>query len=265
MTLVGCTAVEPAPVDAPAPPTEAQATVEPESRREPFVLVGMLHEGGHQTCDASGKASWIGRFWAIGFAPVVHDAAVGDTLAKLEGRVLRVEGQVTTAPRTEHGDGAPPSSATICPELQMRSDWELWPRGIRSRRGDEPEVGKVEVHTVAAIEPLRAKAQDDEVWFGVTNPFSVPLRDATLIAQYEGCYGKPGSTSQRRPLGTIGPGAELDDITVPRFDLRDGPRGREHRLSSVRVRGTVEGGAIDLDVPVATLGVDVECPDDARK
>ena len=147
----------------------------------------------------------------------------------------------------------------------MRSDWELWPKGIRSRRGDEPEVGTIEIQTLTPIEPLRAKVQDDEVVFGVTNPFSVPLRDATLIAQYEGCYGKPGSTSQRRPLGTLEPGADLDDIPVPRIDLQDGARGREHRLSAVRVRGTVEGGAIDLDVPVATLGVNVECPDDGRK
>ena len=268
MALAGCTTLEPAPVDPPASPAREQAKVESEARSDSFVLVGMVHEGGSRSCDASGEESWRGRYWAIVFAPVVHDDAIGRTLAQLEGRVVKATGSITTAPRTQHGDETPPPTTPtirICPEMQMRSDWELWPKGIRSRRGDEPEVGTVEVHTVTAIEPLRAKEQDDEVRFGVTNPFSAPLRDATLIAQYEGCYGKPGSTAQRRSLGTLEAGAKLDDIPVPRIDLQDGARGREHRLSSVRVRGTVEGGAIDLDVPVATLGVNVECPDHGSK
>lgn len=264
-TLVGCTTVESTSVDASASPAKEQVKVESDARGEAFVLVGMVHEGGTRTCDEAGNESWVGRFWAVGFTPVVHDAALGETLAKLEGRVVAVEGDVTTAAPTPHGEEAAPASAGRCHEMQMRSDWELWPKGIRSRRGDEPDVGTLEVRSVTAVEPLRAKAEGDEVLFGVTNPFSVPLENATLIAQYEGCYGKPGSTAQRRPLGTIAAGAKLDDIPVPRIDLQDGPRGREHRLSSVRVRATVEGGAIDLDVPVAALGVTVECPDDGRK
>lgn len=265
LALAACTKVEPSPADPPAAPapTVSDAATAPEG--EGTVLLGMVHEGGVRNCDESGNESWSGLYWAVGFTPVVHDEVVGKALASLEGRVVLVEGVVTDAEATVHGGGAPPSSGMLCPMMQMRSDWELWPNGIRSRRGDEPEVGTLHLRSVEAAEPFRARVDGDEVVFAVTNPLGTAMRDATLIAHYEGCYGKPGTASERRPLGTIEAGATLDDIPVPRIETHEGPRGRNHRLSAVRIRGDVDGAVLDLDVPVSSLGVTVECPRKGRK
>lgn len=262
MVLAACTKVEPSAVDPPAP-AKAPEVAAPEG--EGLELVGMVHEGGVRTCDASGKEFWGDSYWAVGFTPVVHDDALGERLASLEGRIVRVEGVVTEAAPTIHGGQPPPSDAMPCPELQMRFDWELWPKRIRSRRGDEPDVGTLHLRAVEPIEPLQARVDADAVVFGLTNPLSAPIRDAKLIAHYEGCYGKPGTASQPRPLGTLEPGASVGDISVPRIEQHEGPRGHDHRLSAVRVRGEVDGAALDLDVPVSSLGVTVECPDDGRK
>ena len=266
LALASCTKVESSPADPPAPPTPS-AVSEPDAAPEGdgTVLLGMVHEGGVRTCDESGNESWSGLYWAVGFTPVVHDENVGKALASLEGRVVRVEGVVTESDATVHGGAAPPSSGMLCPMMQMRSDWELWPNGIRSRRGDEPEVGTLHLRSVEAVEPLKARVDGDEVVFTLTNPLDAAIRDATLIAHYEGCYGKPGTASERRPLGTIEAGATLDDIPVPRIETHEGPRGRNHRLSAVLVRGDVDGAVLDLDVPVSSLGVTVECPRKGRK
>lgn len=257
--VCACTSVE----SPPAKPTEAEgqsSTLPADAERT--TVIGVVHEGGRKVCDAEGKESWLDRYWAVGFVPLVHDGPTQKTLASLEGKVVRIEGAVVEARATTHGGESPPETTAMCPMMQMRSDWEQWPHGIRHRRGDEPSVGTVQVESVEAIEPLSAKVVGDEVHVSATNPFDVSLGDATLIAYYEGCYGKPGGTVQRRPLGTLDVGATLSDIDIPRFDLRDGPRGREHRLDAVRLVGTAEGGVLDLDVPVSTLGVSVACPRD---
>lgn len=263
--LAACTKVEPSPVDPPAPAAPQTSEAQPVPSGDRIVVVGMVHEGGARSCDEAGNESWHSLYWAVGFTPVVHGDGVGKTLASLEGRIVRAEGVRTNADVTLHGGDAPPQSGMLCPMMQMRSDWELWPHGMRSRRGDEPGIGGIHVTAVDAIEPFRARVRGDEVHFGVTNPFDAPIRDATLIAHYEGCYGKPGTASERRPLGTSESGASLDDIPVPRIERHDGPRGRDHRLSAVRLRGEVEGGVLDLDVPVSSLGVTVECPGKGRK
>lgn len=262
LALAACSKVE-----LPPAPSTTAAVGEPAEAPEGdgLVLLGVVHEGGVRGCDASGNESWSRLYWAVGFTPVVHDDAVGKVLASLEGRVVRVEGVVTDAEPTEHGGPTPPRSDMLCPMMQMRSDWELWPHGVRSRRGDEPEVGTLHLRSVEAVKPLRARARGDEVVFAVTNPLGSAIRDATLIAHYEGCYGKPGTASERRPLGPIEAGATLEGISVPRIERHDGPRGRNHRLSAVRVRGDVDGAVLDLDVPVSSLGVAVSCPRDSHK
>ena len=136
----------------------------------------------------------------------------------------------------------------------------MWPDGFRSRRGNEPELGVVHVEQAEVIAPIEARSKAETVGFTVTNPFDAPLRDAVLVAHYEGCYGKPMAATREHPLGTLKPGATRAEVDVQRIVEREHARGSNHRLDSVQLLGEVDGGALDLDVRTATLGAEVECP-----
>ncbi len=211
-------------------------------------------------CDTSSEDFWVDRTWSVGFVPLMHAPSVSSTLAQLEGKVVVATGVAGGDKPTTHGGDERPSETAECPIPQMRSDWELWPHGTRVRRGESPDLGVFQLETVVAVQPIEAQARAGEVWLAVDNPFEAPLVDATLVAHYEGCYGKPGTVSQRRPLGTIAASSKLEDIPVPRIAGSSGGRHGEHRLASVQLLGTVEGGALDLDISLSSLGVSVACP-----
>lgn len=270
MLLVACSPVDPKP--SPNAPAESLKPAEPNASAESLkhvgepdavvrtTLVGVVHEGGTQLCTEPYEVHWVDRSWAVGFVPLVHDAALGATVEKLEGKVVRVSGLATNEPATLH-EGDPRPEATVpCGQVQMRSDWELWPKGTRARRGEGPELAGFRIEAVEAVVPFRGSLREDDAWFSVTNPFDRQLREATLVAHYEGCYGKPGTAVERRPLGTIEAGATLEEISVPQISMRKMSRGHEHRLDSIQLVGTVESGALDLDVEVRSLGLDVGCP-----
>lgn len=264
LLLAGCSPVDPKPAPkAPAEPTPAEPTPvaeDPAIEVPRTTLVGVLHEGGTRLCAESYEAVWVERTWAVGFVPLVHESGLSDTIAKLEGSVVKVSGTATNESPTVHGGDPAPETTVICGEVQMRSDWELWPKGTRARRGDGPDLAKLRIDAIEVAQPFRGALREDEVWFSVTNPFEYELQDATLVAHYEGCYGKPGHMAQRRPLGRIKAGATLEDIPVPQIAMRKMARGQDHRLDSVQLTATVESGALDLDVQIDTLGFDVECP-----
>ncbi len=257
--LAGCSPAEPRPSPI-APAEPEQPSEEPAVPGPRVTLVGVLHEGGTRLCAAPYKDFWVDRTWAVGFVPLVHEPALSGSLAKLEGAVVKASGVATEEPTTVHGEAPPPRMTVRCGEVQMRSDWELWPNGTRARRGDGPDLTKLRIESIEVVEPLRGALREDDVWFAVTNPFDGELKDATLIAHYEGCYGKPGTATERRPLGAIEAGATLEDIPVPQISMRDMARGHEHRLDSVQLIATVDGGALDLDVDIEALGIGVACP-----
>jgi hypothetical protein len=251
----------PAPQDAAA---QHGVSADPPSSNDGLVaLLGVVHEGGVRVCDSAGSdAVWTNLYWAVGFTPLVHDDAKGTALRMAKGHVVLVRGKPVEGPRTVHDGGEElPEARGMCMPLQMRSDWELWPDGTRSNRGDGPNLRAFSVTSVEHVSPLRVKARDEDLSITVVNPFFVPLKDATLVAHYEGCYGKPMQAVERRPVGTLKSGAMKEDLTVPMFVQRDGPRGRVHRLDSIQLLGAAEARALDLDVRVRDLGATVECPE----
>lgn len=263
--IMGCSPVEPKP--APKPPTEsappansASPAEEPTLLKGKTTLVGVLHEGGVRVCSKPYEDLWVDRTWAVGFVPLVHAAGLSETIAPLEGAVVKVSGVVSDEPTTVHEGDPRPKTTVDCGGLQMRSDWELWPKGTRARRGNGPDLAKLRIESVELVRPFHGEIRDDEVSFSVTNPFEHELQNATLVAHYEGCYGKPGTAVERRPLGAIQAGDTLDDIPVPQLSMRKMARGQAHRLHSVQLIGTVDSGALDLDVKTDTLGLKVECP-----
>ena len=264
LLLAGCSPADPKPVpNAPTEPPPAEpkpVPIETAAAVPGTTLVGVLHEGGTRLCSEPYEAVWVERTWAVGFVPLVHEPGLGEAIAKLEGEVVKVSGIATDQPATVHGGDPPPKTTVVCGEVQMRSDWEQWPSGTRARRDDGPDLAKLRIEAIEVALPFRGALREDEVWFSVTNPFEHDLQDATLVAHYEGCYGKPGHVAQRRPLGAIKAGDTLEDIPVPQISMRKMSRGQEHRLDSVQLTATVESGALDLDVQIDTLGLEVGCP-----
>ncbi len=258
--LAGCSPVEPKPSPkTPEEPTQSSDVEVGSSKKT--TLIGVLHEGGTRVCTEPYEVHWVERTWAVGFVPLVHSADELEAIAKLEGAVVKVVGVVTDEPSTVHEGDPRPEKNVMCGQMQMRSDWEPWPKGIRVRRGDGPDLTGLRMESIEVVKPLSGTLHDDEVWFKVSNPLERDLQDATLVAHYEGCYGKPGSTVQRRPLGMIPTGAVLEDIPVPQISMREMARGSEHRLDSVQLTATVEGAALDLDVDISSLGLEVSCPE----
>ena len=259
LVLMGCSPVEPK-----ASPTAPEDPVQSSEGLVTTVanttLVGVVHEGGTRLCTDPHKVHWVERTWAVGFVPLVHEPGLSEAIAKLEGRVVKVSGVATDEPTTVHEGDPRPKETVMCGGAQMRSDWELWPDGIRVHRGEGPDLTAFRIEAIEVVEPLRAALRGDEVFLSVTNPFEHELENATLVAHYEGCYGKPGTASERRPLGAIQPGATLEDVPVPQLKTRETSRGQDHRLDSVQLIASVAQGALDLDVDLDALGLNVECP-----
>ena len=275
----GCTGAEPVtPPAEPGPGREAQAPApdpaqpaerglrsaeDPKSAPEgpELTLVGVVHEGGQRVCDDQYKEFWVGRHWAAGFVPLAYSKpALGQVLAAAKGKVVVVRGVETRQPPTQHGDTRAPTTRGECPIYQMRSDWEVWPDGIRKRRA-EATPKTLHVAEVREVQPLVATAATSTADLVVHNPFATTLRDGTLVAHYEGCYGKPGSTADPFSLGELAAGAVSKSVQVPLRVDRDGPRARDYRLDSVELTGVTQGGRLDLDVDVGDLGISAPCPD----
>lgn len=240
---VGPAEVKPAPV--PAPPITT--------------LIGVLTRQFTGSCvngqDVWGEPSHL----EVGFVRLTVDIA--PLADKHLGQVVVATGVVS--------DPNPPSHAIfnnggLCSVMQMRDDWVVGKGGIRSfspRGGALARVGVFSAQRVSPAPPLRFSEDRDQVVVKVENPLDRPLRDVALTAVYEGCFGKPGQSTERRVLGTLPLGGSAE-ARVPRllFDQRAERAGRAtYHLSAVRLDTTTPGVAMDLEV---RSGVDVRCPRD---
>lgn len=213
----------------------------------PVILVGVLSEQGTSVCQ-KGQQTWLNPRLEVGFQRVVFDTPPAKALW---GHAVVVKGTPSDPPRQ-----APlPDDDGTCPPMQMRSDWIPGMHGIRLRREDSPPRG---FYTAPGAEPftgLSAKV-GEAVEISLKNTLGVPLKGVRLRLHYEGCYGKPGAPDETRPVGDVAPGA-TGTATFPLRIMRQIGRGMEHVPHSIQV--VAEGVVMDLDLPVAQLGVKVPC------
>lgn len=221
-------------------------------------LVGELTEGGVERCLADWTSEWAYRYPVVGFTPL--KPADGVDFSALYGALVVVEGGVDIRglgplPKVEHE--AP------CAPMQMRSDWVRAPRGMRVQR---PGMGRLKgafkAERVAPWRGLRVEREGDEVVVTLENTFSVSLVTPKIRVHYEGCFGKPGTTSRVVGLPELVAGDEM----TARFPLLhvdpEGRSGRRtFRAASVQIESDISEVVFDLDWPLSRAGIDFECPD----
>ena len=225
-------------------------------------VVGELSEAGAARCLAGGEVEWVGRHPVVGFTPLVP--AAGVELAPHYGQLVVVEGAVI--PR-----GLPPAGPVRhegpCLEVQRRSDWIDSPRGMRVQRaGMGPVAPAFAVTHVRAWSGLATRADGEVLEVALTNTFGEPLTGVTLRVHYEGCHGKPGTTTRALGGRTLAPGETLRFEAPLVARETDRPDGREiFAASSVQVEARGATVAFDLDRSLSRAGVAAPCPRDAHR
>ncbi len=222
----------------------------------PATVVGVVTEQHRQVCEA-GEERWVDPHLEVGFVQVVGG---DDVLRPLLGKPAVVTGEVFPGP-----PATPFATGPECPQYQMRSDWVVGKGGMRVRRNGA-RTYSLEAKGASALDGVRARRDGDEVEVVFRNPLRIPLKQAALVVHYEGCYGKPGVTSQRHVVAELAPGAEM----TARFPVHmSSDRGRGvnpvHRLADLTVASATPGVVFDLTLSVASLGAPVSCPDERKE
>ncbi|PRQ05789.1 hypothetical protein ENSA5_01090 [Enhygromyxa salina] len=268
--LIACTSTEPgAPERTEAPglgPVSVEAEPNPVEHRDgPEYFFAVVGQTGYERCpDAHGSPTWLDLQTTLGWVPT---SGTPNFEPLMEQPVL-ARGQAGSAPERPALDvkGEP------CPVRQMRSDWVNTPRGIRSYRTDVPDIEHFHATSVRRLDELTVTREDDEIVVSFTNPLPFALTEVQLELYYEGCYGKPGSTSRASAVVTLAPSqtlswrfwliAEHEDAATPKAE----PSRRQHAASAIVLslgeQAGPDGATVhaDLDVALRDLGIDFECP-----
>lgn len=230
-----------------------------DSTAPPSYLLGLVGQSGVEHCpDGGPERQWLSVRPIIGRVSVSGpEASVLDPL--MDQPVLAL-GQPTEAP---------PQPATLeeptlqpCLPAQMRSDWRMTPRGLLIERSPAPDPEHFRVDAVRPLRELQVRADGEHLLVTLANPVPVALTDVELRVHYEGCFGKPSSMTDTAAVGELGVGAQASIRAIQLSPRPGDPDGLvEFRAYSVQLVGRGEGVVIDLDVPLASLGTPVECPD----
>ncbi|MCA9681043.1 MAG: hypothetical protein KC457_02535 [Myxococcales bacterium] len=252
--------------DAGPAPVEREGEPVARSEGESYFLA-VPWQTGVQHCPDGNSQTWLNLRPTLGWVTTSGvDEAV---LEPLMGKPVLARGRAASAPPS-----APtPTGGQPCPMMQMRSDWVQTPRGIRIDRGHRVDIEHFEATSVRPLDELTVTLEEDRLLATLQNPLPFALTDLTLRMHYEGCYGKPGSTSiAAETVARLEPGQSLSH-SFPVIAEHDepGPRKggstRSHLASAIvlEVGGaeSPEGAEVyvDLDVGLRNLGLRLECPD----
>lgn len=218
----------------------------------PERLIGVVTAQATRLCDGSAQGSWVHPRHEIGFVRAL--GAVD--LAPFEGRPVVVSGRRELSPEPLP---AVEPTGPCPPPMQMRSDWVEGPSGIRVRRQAPP----FEAFHVVAVEPfegLSAELRGGELHFSLTNTLGVDLQGVSLTLYYEGCFGKPGSTTRVLEHGELAAGESTKLTASATLEEPGAPTGRSNfKAFSLRLEAQAAGISFDLDLTMASLGLRVEC------
>jgi hypothetical protein len=223
-------------------------------------FLGYVSQTGIEHCQNGHEWEWLDVRSTLGFVPTG-----GMSLEPHMGKVVLARGEAGKLPPVTKVVEPKP-----CPPMQMRSDWMNSPKGIRVDRGIHPAIEYFEVASAEQVEGFEVVRDGDELRVSFTNPLPFELVAVALLAHYEGCYGKPGSTQRGRPDVPLGPGAAVQ-VRFPIFAEDEPLVGQEpggdrvHLIHSIELRVEAAAGAptlyVDVDAPVEEFGVGVECPE----
>jgi hypothetical protein len=251
--LLACTTAEPPIGDSVAsPPTPVSTTDGPEYFFAVASQVGVEHCPG-------GDWQWLGVQPTLGWV-TVSGTATAELDALMDLPVL-ARGRVGPAPQRS----PLPIEPAPCPPMQMRSDWVSTPRGIRARRTEPTGAEHFHLSSVRRLDELTVEAVGDRVHARFENPLPFALTGVRLRIHYEGCYGKPGTTSRESRLVTLGPGESINQQFPQVVEEGKNPRGRRHIAAALVLEiGGSKGPAeatvwSDLDVSLDRLGLPFNC------
>ena len=222
------------------------AMLSPTLPATPLEVIGLLTEQAKPICDGT-DVSWGPRHFEVGFVPLdgfKPPAGMANTPIIVRGQAT---GQRVIA---RHHPCAP---------AQWRNDWVLGLAGVRSVAVELPRPASVTVADYRPVE-LTAMRHGSMLEVAFKNPLDRTLANLQLVVRYEGCYGKPLTG---REATTAAP---LEAGQAVRFRapvIREEPKNRRGRWAvahSVMVTGTAPHALVDLDVPLARLGVPTACP-----
>ncbi len=215
----------------------------------PHTVIGVVTEQGRPVCEGGHTPRWTDLRLEVGFVPVTGaDARLRPWL----NRPVWVRGQASAEQRVLRPQ--PP-----CELVQWRGDWLAGPHGVRSVAEGDTRPAAFAVADAGLVDVTATRA-GDQITVRLTNPLAVPLRDARLTVHYEGCYGKPGSSTQAGPTATLAAGAAVT-FAAPALLERPADRRRRYRATRVSLAGQAEGVLVDLDLPLAQLGITTACPE----
>lgn len=230
----------------------------------PEWFFAVLGQTGIEHCpDGTHEPTWLAVQPTLGSVPAGDEAAV----EQLMDRPVLARGTAIAAPPR-----APlPVEPQPCPMAQMRSDWIDTPRGIRVQRTLSPDIEHFEVSSLRELDELAVRRDGDELVAEFSNPLPFALTGVRLRMHYEGCYGKPGTTSRESEPVELAPGQTIThrfpqiaehDHTGPR---KGGPTAHEHIAAALVLelpaQAGPDGGAVhaDLSVSLHALGLAFEC------
>lgn len=230
---------------------------EDETDPSPSYLLGIVGQSGIAHCpDGTYDRTWLALRPTIGRVAVSGpDDSVFDPV--MDKAVLGI-GQPSPMPEQE------PLSVTpqICPPMQMRSDWTETPRGMRITREPHPGQSHFSLSAVRPLHELQARSEADHIVVTLRNPVPVTLRGVELRVHYEGCFGKPGSTTETTKIGELAVGAMASARVPQRLNKSKAQPGRsEFRAYSVQLVAKAHGVIVDLDINLGALGVESKCAD----
>jgi hypothetical protein len=263
-----CMASEPADPPESASPSiavEAEPHPAPQAEGDEYFFA-VLGQSGVEHCPRGQASTWLDVQPTLGFVPAGGAAMENQDLGPLMDQPVLARGTSMAAPPRA------PSEIEVqpCPPMQMRSDWVNTPRGIRVRRAATPKIEHFHVTSVRRLDELAVTRDGQELVVSFRNPLPFALVDVRLVMHYEGCYGKPGSTSRTTEPIELAPGAEVTHrfpLTVdhePTGPRKGSPNAREHRAADLVLElGEPREGATvhaDLSVSLRDLGLEFGCP-----
>lgn len=234
---------------------------------KPVLLIGHLTQQSY--CENS---KWIDPHFEIGFVPVVLDPQI-DAKSFVQKMVVAMGEVDSSIPPRKIQAGF-----SCGQEAQSRGDW-VWgkdgsvrelrevPSWIRKQlKWNEFETTTVRVNSIKPFSGLTAKMEGKELVVSFTNTLRRDLKEITVKAHYEGCYGKPGAIHQEKSFSSVA----VNQTVLARFPVisvdekqTNTPLGdrSQHVVHSIQIVSSDQDVWFDLDASVkGDLGLPLECP-----
>jgi hypothetical protein len=209
-----CTGTEaPTSSEVPASPSLAEGAASPEPRGDspwywrsdaapagaPTYLLGVMGQSGIEHCPDGGyDRQWLSVRPTIGRVSV--SGPDDDVLDPLMDQPVLAVGRPGDPPPREAGS-KPPAAGESCLPAQMRSDWQLTPRGMFIERDPAPALAHLRMAAIRPLHELQARKDGDHIVVTLQNPVPLALADVELRA----AHPAPRSLTRASPPASVRP------------------------------------------------------------